>query len=110
MDDRARNVVFGFAGGLGAAFVLPFVAPVVGEVVRPLLKVLLKQGLLGLERVRTAAARASESLEDLLAEVRSEVEAELKASEPSVAKEVPRAVIETEIKAVPVRRNPKDVS
>jgi hypothetical protein len=80
MDLRPRSVLIGFAAGVGAAVVLPFVAPVISEVVRPLIKTLLKQGMLGFERVRTATARAAEGLEDLLAEVRIEVDSELKES------------------------------
>jgi hypothetical protein len=55
-------------------------------------KALLKHSLLALERVRTALARAAESLEDLMAEVRVEVDSELA---KEAAGEAPAQVVDT---------------
>jgi len=79
MNERTQNLILGFGGGLAAAVAVPFLLPVVSAAARPLAKVLLKQSLLGLDRLRTAASHASESVEDLWAEVRAEVAAELEA-------------------------------
>jgi len=77
MDPRTRNLWLGLGGGLAVGALIPFVAPVVAQVARPVVKALLKQSMLGLDRLRTKIARASETMEDLFAEVRSEVELEL---------------------------------
>jgi hypothetical protein len=70
-------LLIGFTAGAVTMVMRPMFAPMLTEIVRPLTKVLLKRGRLGFEWVRTSAARASESLDDLLAEVRAEVDVEL---------------------------------
>lgn len=77
MDERTRNLWIGLGGGVVAAALFPIVAPVVKELARPVTKALLRGSLLGFDYARTSAARLSESLEDLVAEVSSEVKAEL---------------------------------
>lgn len=77
MNERTRNLLLGFAGGLGATAILPFVKPVLAEVVRPLTKALLKKSILTADRMRTLVARATEALEDIMAEVHAEVDEEL---------------------------------
>jgi hypothetical protein len=79
MSKHPRELLLGFAGGIGAALILPFILPVVSQTARPIAKVLLKQTLLAVERLRTLIARSSESLEDLIAEARAEVAQELEA-------------------------------
>lgn len=72
MNERTR-LMFAFAVGLAIGAVLPTVVPAVAEAGRPLVKALIKHGMLGVERLRTATARASEWVEDLVAEARAEV-------------------------------------
>ncbi|MFI5307862.1 MAG: DUF5132 domain-containing protein [Polyangiales bacterium] len=79
--------------GIGAASVLaaPFVLPVVAAVARPLVKELLKQGTLASIAARERLELAAETLADLVAEVRSELDVELaqrkssRAGPPAVA-------------------------
>jgi hypothetical protein len=77
MNDRTRTVLL-VAGGVAIGLALPVVIPAVMEGGRPLAKALLKHGSLAVERVRVLAARAAETVDDLLAEIRAE-------SAPSVA-------------------------
>lgn len=70
-------LLIGFTAGAVTIAMRPMFAPALTDIARPLTKVLLKRGRLGIERLRTSAARASESLEDLLAEVRAEADVEL---------------------------------
>ena len=69
-----------FAAGVATGATLPVVAPALVEAGRPLAKSLLKQGILALDRIKTETARGSESLLDLIAEVRSEVNESLVSS------------------------------
>jgi hypothetical protein len=67
------RIVFGFGLGLGAIVVAPYVVPVITAVGRPLVKGAVKAALLGIDRARLGVARFAETLEDMVAEVRSEV-------------------------------------
>jgi hypothetical protein len=80
MDYGTRRLLLGIGIGFGAAVTFPFVAPVAAAILRPLTKVLLKQGFLALEHGRERLAQALEGLEDIVAEVRAEVEQELSES------------------------------
>jgi len=91
------GLVIGFTAGAVTMAMRPKVAPMFTEVARPLTKVLLKRSRLGLERLRTGIARGSESIEDLLAEVRAEVDTELARGQ---AGNDSRSVSSVEIKAV----------
>jgi hypothetical protein len=71
MKATTKNLLF-FMGGVAVGAALPIVIPAVIEGGRPLAKALLKHGALAVERVQVAIARASEWVEDLFAEVRSE--------------------------------------
>lgn len=73
MKESTKNLLF-FMGGVAVGAALPVIVPAVIEGGRPLAKALLKHGALAIERVQVAAARASEWIEDLFAEVRSEAE------------------------------------
>jgi hypothetical protein len=79
MQKRTKYLLIGFAAGVTAAAALPVLMPVLAESGRPVAKALLKRVLLALESLRSNALRAAESLEDLVAEVRAEVETELAA-------------------------------
>ena len=71
MKASTKNLLF-FAGGIAVGAALPVIIPAVIEGGRPLAKALLKHGALAIERVQLVVARASEWVEDLFAEVRSE--------------------------------------
>ena len=71
MNERTKYILL-FAGGVALGVALPIVIPAVVEGGRPLAKALLKHGSLAVQRVQVLAARAAETVEDLLAEVRAE--------------------------------------
>lgn len=73
MDARTRNLWLGLGGGIAVTMLFPIVAPVVREIARPVTKAMLRGGLLGVDLARTSAARLSESLEDVYAEVSAEL-------------------------------------
>ncbi len=77
MDARMRSLLFGFGGGAAPTALAPIVAPIFAEALRPMAKALLRGGWLMADSLHTLAARVSEATEDLLAEVRSEVQSEL---------------------------------
>ena len=72
-----KKTLLGIALGVGATLAAPGAASVVAPAARPFLKGLLKQCLLFLEKTRERLAVAVEDLQDLVAEVRGEVEEEL---------------------------------
>jgi len=71
MKASTKNLLF-FAGGIAVGAALPVIIPAVIEGGRPLAKALMKHSALAIERVQLVVARASEWVEDLFAEVRSE--------------------------------------
>jgi Protein of unknown function (DUF5132) len=74
IDNLLKNeTAKGVAIGLGAALVGVAAIPTVIMVGRPLARIAIKSGLLFLEKGREAMAEATESLEDLVAEVKSEL-------------------------------------
>jgi hypothetical protein len=77
MSARTRGLLIGFVAGAVTATAWPLLGALASDIVRPVSKAFMKQGILGAERLRAALARASEAVEDLLAELRVEVEAEL---------------------------------
>lgn len=76
MDIFKSNIVVGLTAGLAATVLAPVVIPVVAMAARPLAKSMLKGGVLLYEKGREALAVAGEEMEDLIAEVRSEMEME----------------------------------
>jgi hypothetical protein len=59
--------------GIGAALVAPTVLPALGSSLRPLAKALVKGGVLLYDSVKESVAEAGEQLNDLVAEVRTEI-------------------------------------
>lgn len=84
MNPLSKGFGFGFVSGLAVGIALPVIVPALAEAGRPVAKALLKHALIGVARFKTSVARASESIEDFMAEVRSEVERQL-AKRDSVA-------------------------
>lgn len=106
MSKHSRDLLLGLVGGIGATVLLPSIVPVLSETARPIGKVLLKQTLLALERIRTFAARSSESLEDLIAEARAEVAQELQAERSRAPRPVRCAIHMEALSALPVIKLP----
>jgi hypothetical protein len=73
MKELTKNLLL-VAGGVAIGVTLPIIIPAVIEGGRPLAKALAKHGTINLGRLRVAVAKAAESLEDFIAEVRSEVD------------------------------------
>jgi hypothetical protein len=71
MNATTKTVLL-IAGGVAIGLALPVVIPAVAEGGRPLAKALLKHGSVALGRLQVLAARAAETVDDLLAEVRAE--------------------------------------
>jgi hypothetical protein len=68
------NIVTGLAIGIGSSILAPVVIPIVASVVKPMAKAAIKGGVLVYQKGRELAAEAQEVVEDLVAEVRSELE------------------------------------
>jgi hypothetical protein len=68
--------MMGFVVGFGAGFVARDVYPYVREVARPAAKGIMKGTILSFEKMREGLFRFGEVLEDLTAEVKSELMAE----------------------------------
>jgi Protein of unknown function (DUF5132) len=73
---KGNNIASGLAVGVGAMVVAPVVLPAVARLSKPLLKGVLKTGLLAYEAGRRIYAEVSEVAGDMLAEARSEMQAE----------------------------------
>jgi hypothetical protein len=74
------NVWTGLAIGVGL-LLAPVVIPVVAASMRPLVKAAIRGGYLAYERGREMLEEVSEMAEDLIAEVKSEMETELSAKD-----------------------------
>jgi Protein of unknown function (DUF5132) len=73
MNQTTKTVLL-IAGGVAIGLALPVIIPAVVEGGRPLAKALLKHGSVALQRLQVLAARAAETVDDLLAEVRAEAQ------------------------------------
>ena len=73
-DDVLKgNIVTGLAIGIGAAVLAPAVLPVIANVAKPVAKAAIKGGIILFEKGKEAFAEAGEVVEDLVAEVKSEL-------------------------------------
>lgn len=77
-----KKTLLGIAIGVGAALAVPFAAPIVTSIARPLLKQVIKRALLCASSIRERLAVSAEDLDDLVAEIRAEVEEELRRKGP----------------------------
>jgi hypothetical protein len=68
------NVGTGLAAGIGMAVLGPLLAPALAGTVRPIAKTIIKAGLLAFDAGREGLARWKETADDLIAEVRAEME------------------------------------
>ena len=69
---KGGNIVTGLAIGVGAAVLAPMVVPLL----RPIAKSVLKAGLMAYDEGRVTFSELNERVEDLLSEVRTEMEQE----------------------------------
>jgi hypothetical protein len=74
------NVWTGLAIGVGL-LLAPVVVPVIAASMRPLMKAVIRGGYMVYERGREMIEEVSEMTEDLIAEVKSEIETELSAKD-----------------------------
>ncbi|MGY6278085.1 DUF5132 domain-containing protein [Methylomonas sp. MgM2] len=85
LDDLIKNgTPLGVAIGLGAAALATVIVPALPALVRatkPTARAALKSGLILLERGREVMAEASEELDDMMAEVKSELQKERQAQQ-----------------------------
>ncbi|MCU0580421.1 MAG: DUF5132 domain-containing protein [Desulfobacterota bacterium] len=68
------NIVTGLAIGIGSSILAPVVIPVLASVVKPMAKAAIKGGVLVYQKGREMAAEAQEVVEDLVAEVKAELD------------------------------------
>lgn len=67
------NILTGLGIGLGATILAPVVVPVVSAIIKPLAKAAIKGGVLFYEKGRETVGEVGEVVEDLVAEVKSEI-------------------------------------
>jgi len=87
------NIVEGFGSswvpsvlvGVGVALVAPMVVPALAEGIRPLAKAVIKGGIMVYDKGAEMLAETGEQLSDLVAEVRSELDATATAAAAAAA-------------------------
>ena len=89
LNHDTKRILLGVGIGAGSLLAAPVVGATLAAVVRPLVKAVLKHSILAAERSREAIAVAAESLEDIVAEGRAEVEEELSAERHEAPREQP---------------------
>ncbi|AEH45464.1 hypothetical protein Thein_1604 [Thermodesulfatator indicus DSM 15286] len=76
-DIIKKEVVTGLSVGLGLAYVLPKLLPVFGQAAKPIIKGMMKGSIIAYEKGRETLAELTETLEDLWAETKAELEEEI---------------------------------
>jgi hypothetical protein len=84
-DKDARRVWLGIGIGAGALLSAPYVVPALRSIVRPVFKAALLESMLAFERGREAFAHAAEMFDDVIAEVRVELDDRLAARAEATA-------------------------
>jgi hypothetical protein len=74
MEIFKNNLAVGITAAIAATILAPVLVPIITVAGRPLAKSLVKGGVILYEKGREAVAGAGEVVEDLIAEVRSEME------------------------------------
>lgn len=80
VDDLLKKSGPGVLVGIGVAVLAPVLAPVLATALRPVLKTAIKSGILLYEKGREVGVELTENLEDLVAEVKSELDVENQAT------------------------------
>jgi len=75
------GLAVGVGVGLGLAVMAPSLFPRAAQAARPMLRRALREGMVGYARAREGLAEFGEFADDLLAEVKTEVEAERRGAE-----------------------------
>lgn len=88
LDEGQRKILLGVGVGLGVTVFVKALAPAFAGMGRPLTKAFIRSGLQGAEAGREKWAHLRETWEDLVAEVRAEMELRV---EPPAAAEPPSA-------------------
>ncbi|HET6488747.1 MAG TPA: DUF5132 domain-containing protein [Syntrophales bacterium] len=94
LDNGFKGMLSGLAFGIGAAVIAPIILPILSAGVKPMAKAVIKEGILLYEKGKEIAEETRETVEDLVAEARSEVEASqyfTEEVEPEPPKPAPRA-------------------
>jgi hypothetical protein len=89
LDNGFKGMLSGVAFGIGAAIVAPIVLPILSAGVKPMAKAMIKEGILLYEKGKEIAEETRETVEDLIAEARSEVEASQSCAEDMEPEAVP---------------------
>lgn len=76
-----KSFFLGAAVAVGAVMLIPGVAVALGRAGRPIVRAGMRSGAVAFDEFRKAGAKAYESMEDIIAEVREEMEAERAAGE-----------------------------
>ncbi|MGD9295246.1 MAG: DUF5132 domain-containing protein [Roseobacter sp.] len=76
-----KSFLLGAAVAVGAVMLVPGVAAALGRAGRPIVRAGMRTGAVAFDEFRKAGAEAYESMEDVFAEVREEMEAERDAAE-----------------------------
>ncbi|SET63650.1 protein of unknown function [Nitrosospira multiformis] len=74
-ENFKSNLITGLAAGVGATLLAPVLLPFLASLVRPATKAAIKGSVLLYEKGRESFAELSETVDDLVAEVKSEMEA-----------------------------------
>lgn len=80
-----RGFFIGAAVAVGTVMLVPGVAVALGRAGRPLVRAGMRTGAVAYDEFRKASAEAYEHIEDIVAEVREEMEAERNAAEAGEA-------------------------
>jgi hypothetical protein len=75
MDNGFKGILSGIGFGIGAAIIAPIVLPILSAGVKPMAKAMIKEGIMLYEKGKEVVEETRETVEDLIAEARSEVEA-----------------------------------
>ena len=75
-DFFKSNVVTGLAAGIGATLLAPVLLPMLARIAKPLTKSVIKTGMTVYEKGRESFAELSETVDDLVAEAKVELETE----------------------------------
>ena len=86
-----RGFVVGAAGALAVVMLVPGVAPALARAGRPMTRAAMRTGATAYDEFRTAAAETYEHFEDIVAEVREEMQEKRQAETEQAASEAAEA-------------------
>ena len=75
LDNGFKGMLSGVAFGIGAAVIAPIVLPILSAGVKPMAKAIIKEGIMAYEKGKEFVEETRETVEDLIAEASSEIEA-----------------------------------